>query len=153
MRLMATALAVLLLSGAASASAQTEAQSPAAFLAQNAAAADVHVLPSGVQYKVIKAGPQTSRHPTPQDYVKVAYEVALLNGKVVETTFANPDPPTYQLKTLIPAWIDVVPLMQEGDEWMLWAPPERAYGARAVGPIPGGSVLVFRLKLVSILGG
>lgn len=153
MRLMATALAVLLLSGAGGAFAQTDGQTQAAFMAQNASAAGVQVLPSGVQYKVIKSGPQTSRHPTPQDYVKVAYEVSLLNGKVVETTLDNPDPPTYQLKTLIPAWIDVVPLMQEGDEWTLWAPPERAYGAKTVGPIPGGSVLVFRLKLVSILGG
>ncbi len=153
MRLAATALVVLVLSGAPSAWAQADAQTPAAFLAQNATADGVHVLPSGVQYKMIKAGPQTSRHPTPQDYVKVAYEVALLNGKVIETTLDNPDPPTYQLKTLIPAWIEVVPLMQEGDELMLWSPPEQAYGPKTHGPIPGGSVLVFRLKLVSILGG
>jgi FKBP-type peptidyl-prolyl cis-trans isomerase len=153
MRLAATALAVLLLSAAGSARAQSDAAAPAGFLAQNAQAEGVKVLPSGVQYKVITSGPQTSRHPTPQDYVKVAYEVALLNGKVIESTLDNPDPPTYQLKTLIPAWIDVVPLMQEGDEWMLWSPPEQAYGPKAHGPIPGGSVLTFRLKLVSILGG
>ena len=123
-------------------------------MAQNATAEGVRVLPSGVQYKVLKAGPGTSRHPTPADYVEIDYEGKLLNGTVFDSTAAKyGQTVTYQLKTLIPGWIDVVPLMQEGDEWMIWIPPGRGYGARPVGPIPANSVLVFRLKLVSILGG
>ncbi len=151
MRIAATALAVLLLSSAA-AQAQGGPQSPEAFLAQNAAADGVRVLPSGVQYKVLAAGPGTSRHPTPADYVKVDYEGALLNGQVFDST-ATRGPVYYQLKTLIPAWVEVVQQMQEGDAWMVWAPPSLGYGARQVGAIPANSVLVFRLKLVSILGG
>ena len=153
MRFAATALAVLLLAAGGGARAQSDGQSPAAFMAQNAQAEGVRVLPSGVQYKVIKAGPGASRHPKPQDYVKVAYEGALLNGKVFDSTMQNSDPPMYQLKTLIPGWIDAVQQMQEGDEWMVWAPPSLGYGAKQVSAIPANSVLVFRLKLVSILGG
>ncbi len=153
MRMAAAALAVLVLAAGGGAWAQSDNQSPAAFMAQNATADGVHVLPSGVQYKVIKAGPATSRHPKPQDYVKVAYEGALLNGQVFDSTIQNPDPPMYQLKTLIPGWIDAVQQMQEGDEWVVWVPPELGYGPRTVGKIPGNSVLVFRLRLVSILGG
>ena len=153
MRLAATALAVLLLAAGGGARAQSDGQSPAAFMAQNAQAEGVRVLPSGVQYKVVQAGPGTSRHPTPKDYVKVAYEGSLLNGQVFDSTIQNPDPPMYQLKTLIPGWIDAVQQMQEGDEWMIWVPPELGYGPKTHGPIPGGSVLQFRLRLVSILGG
>lgn len=153
MRFAATALAVLLLAAGGSAWGQSNSQGPAAFMAQNAQVEGVHVLPSGVQYKVVKAGPGTSRHPTPQDYVKVAYEGSLLNGKIFDSTIQNPDPPMFQLKTLIPGWIDVVKQMQEGDEWVIWVPPELGYGPKAHGPIPGDSVLVFRLRLVSILGG
>jgi len=152
MRIAAAALAVLLLA-APGAWAQSDGPSAAAFMAQNAQAEGVHVLPSGVQYKVITSGPGTSRHPTPQDYVTVAYEGSLLNGQVFDTTLQKGDPPTFQLKTLIPGWIDVVQKMQEGDEWQVWVPPELGYGPKTHGPIPGGSVLVFRLKLVSILGG
>jgi len=151
MRIVATALAVLLLSASA-AQAQTGPQSQDAFMAQNATADGVHVLPSGVQYRVLNAGRGTSRHPTPADYVTVDYEGSLLNGQVFDTT-AKRGPATYQLKTLIPAWIEVVQQMQEGDEWMVWAPPSLGYGAKQVSAIPANSVLVFRLKLVSILGG
>ena len=153
MRIAATALAVLLLMTGASAWAQSDGQGPATFMAQNAQADGVHVLPSGIQYKVVKAGPGASRHPKPQDYVKVAYEGSLLSGKVFDTTLQSSDPPMYQLKTLIPGWIEAVQLMQEGDEWIIWVPPELGYGPKTHGPIPGGSVLQFRLRLVSILGG
>ncbi len=152
MRIAATTLAVLLLS-VVGAHAQTGPQSPEAFLARNATADGVHVLPSGVQYKVLAPGRGTSRHPTPADYVTVEYEGSLLNGQVFDSTAKIGHPVTYQLKTLIPAWIDVVQQMQEGDEWMVWAPPSLAYGDKPKGPIPANSVLVFRLKLVSILGG
>ncbi len=43
--------------------------------------------------------------------------------------------------------------MKEGDEWLVWVPPALAYGEKQHGPIPGNSVLLFRLQLVSILGG
>jgi peptidylprolyl isomerase/FKBP-type peptidyl-prolyl cis-trans isomerase FklB len=152
MRIAATALAVLLLS-ATGVRAQSTDPGASAFMAQNAQAEGVHVLPSGVEYKVVKAGPGTSRRPTPKDYVKVAYEGSLLNGQVFDTTYQSPDPPMFQLKTLIPGWIDAVQQMQEGDEWMIWVPPALGYGPKTHGPIPGGSVLVFRLRLVSILGG
>jgi peptidylprolyl isomerase/FKBP-type peptidyl-prolyl cis-trans isomerase FklB len=143
-------LAVLTLA-AAGAHGQTAPPGPDPFLAQNATAAGVHALPSGVQYKVLNAGPGTSRRPTPVDYVTVDYEGSLVNGQVFDGTKGSPV--TYQLKTLIPGWIEVVQLMQEGDEWMVWVPPSLGYGAKAKPGIPAGSVLVFRLKLVSILGG
>lgn len=152
MRIAATALAVLMLS-AASAHAQSQPQSPAMFMAQNALAEGVHTLPSGVQYKVIKAGPGTSRNPTPNDYVTVNYEGSLLNGQIFDSSFQKGQPATFQLKSLIPGWIEAVQHMKEGDEWLVWVPPSLGYGAGQHGPIPGNSVLLFRLQLVSILGG
>jgi peptidylprolyl isomerase/FKBP-type peptidyl-prolyl cis-trans isomerase FklB len=154
MRIAATALAVLLLSAAGCARAQSDAPSPTAFMAQNALAEGVHTLPSGVQYKVLNAGPGKSRHPTPDDYVTVEYEGALLNGQIFDSTAkSGGKPATFQLKGLIPGWIDAVQHMQEGDEWILWVPPSLGYGDQQKGPIPANSILVFRLKLDSILGG
>ena len=152
MRISATALAVLMLS-AASAQAQSEPQSPAMFMAQNALSEGVHVLPSGVQYKVLKAGPGTSRHPTPEDVVTVNYEGSLLNGQIFDSSFQKNQPATFPLKSLIPGWIEAVQQMKEGDEWLVWVPPSLGYGANQHGPIPGNSVLLFRLQLISILGG
>ena len=154
MRIAATALAVLLMS-ATGCGAQPAPQSPTAFLAQNALADGVHQLPSGVQYKILKSGPATGRHPTPNDYVKVSYEGSLLSGQVFDSTHKDGEdkPTTFQLKGLIPAWIEALQQMREGDEWIIWVPPSMGYGDKQVGPIPANSVLVFRLGFVSILGG
>jgi peptidylprolyl isomerase/FKBP-type peptidyl-prolyl cis-trans isomerase FklB len=153
MRIAATALAVLMLTAAGCARAQSDAPNPTAFMAQNALAEGVHVLPTGEQYKVVSAGPGTSRTPTPKDYVTVEYEGTLLNGQVFDSTAKQGKPATFQLAGLIPAWVDVMQHMKEGDDWIIWVPPSLGYGAKQVGPIPPNSVLVFRLKLVSILGG
>ena len=153
MRIAAIALAALLAS-AAGAQAQDAPPAPDAFMAQNAKADGVQVLPSGVEYKVIKAGPQISRHPTPADIVTVQYDGSLLNGQVFDSSSKNPSgDATFPLKGLIQGWVDVVQQMKEGDEWMVWIPPSAGYGDKQKGPIPPNSVLVFRLKLVSILGG
>ena len=153
MRIAATALAVMLLmSGCAKA--QTPQQSPTVFMAQNALAEGVKTLPTGEQYKILKPGLGTSRHPTPKDYVTVEYEGTLLNGQIFDSTAKNGGKPaTFQLDGLIQGWIDVMQQMKEGDEWIIWVPPSLGYGPTQKGPIPGNSVLVFRLKLVSILGG
>lgn len=39
-----------------------------------------------------------------------------------------------------------------GEKRTLTIPPELAYGDRGVGPIPGGSTLIFETELVSIDG-
>ncbi len=152
MRILPAAIAAVLMS-AAGCRAQPAAQDPAVFMAQNAKAEGVHTLPSGVEYKVLKPGPGTGRHPTPNDYVTVEYEGSLLDGQVFDSTYKTGRQPTFQLKGLIPGWIDAMQQMGEGDEWMIWVPPSLGYGAEQTGPIPANSVLVFKLKLVSILGG
>lgn len=153
MRLALAALAALLMSATAACAQPAPPQDAAAFMAKNASAEGVQTLPSGVEYKVVKAGPGTSRHPTPDDYVTVSYEGSLLNGQVFDSTLKTGRTPTFQLKTLIPGWIDAIQQMREGDEWIIWIPPSLGYGSDQTGPIPPGSVLVFRLKLESILGG
>ena len=153
MRIAATAaLAVLLLSSAGCARAQSEGQGATAFLAQNALAEGVRTLPSGVQYKVLKSGPETGPHPTPTDQITVNYEGTLLNGQIFDSSYKSGKPVSFQLDGLIPGWIDALQHMRPGDQWILYVPPSLGYGSEAKGPIPANSVLVFRLELLSIGG-
>jgi len=55
------------------------------------------------------------------------------------------------LGDLVPAWMEALPKMKVGDEWMLYVPPQLGYGERGAGPIPPNSVLVFRVKLLGML--
>ena len=119
-----------------------------AFLAKNKTAPGVVTLPDGLQYKIIQSGPATGAHPGPRDTVKVDYEGKLIDGKVFDSSIARGKPAEFPLRGLIPAWIETVQLMHTGDQWIIWAPPELAYGDEDKGPIPGGSVLEFRLNLI-----
>jgi peptidylprolyl isomerase/FKBP-type peptidyl-prolyl cis-trans isomerase FklB len=147
--------AALLIGGAAQA--QTAAPAapaaasadPTAFLAANAKAAGVIALPSGLQYKVVTSGP-AGPSPKPGDIIKVQYEGSLTSGKVFDSTPAGKSA-LMPLEGLIPAWMEAIPKMHVGDEWMLYAPPALGYGPEGAGPIPPNSVLVFKVKLVGML--
>lgn len=150
--------AALLIGGAAHAQglAQTDAP-PAAnagadavqFLAANAKLPGIVVLPSGLQYKIVRAGP-AGPSPKAGDVIKVQYEGAFPTGKVFDAT-----PPgksaIMPLQDLVPAWMEAIPMMRVGDEWTLYVPPALGYGPEGAGPIPPNSVLVFKVKLVGML--
>lgn len=122
-----------------------------AFLAKNAKAPGVITLPSGLQYKVVRSGAADGRQPTRADEVKVHYEGKLLDGTVFDSSYERGVPASFPLNGLIPAWIEALPLMRPGDEWELYVPPALGYGERDKGPIPGNSVMVFRIELLDVL--
>ena len=123
---------------------------PAVFLAQNAKASGVKVLPSGLQYKVLHAGP-AGPSPKAGDIIKVHYEGALTSGVVFDSSFKRGKAALMPLDGLVPGWMEAIAMMHVGDEWMLYLPAELGYGARGAGPIPPNSVLVFRIKLLGTL--
>jgi FKBP-type peptidyl-prolyl cis-trans isomerase len=125
-------------------------QAPAEFLAANAKAPGVQTLPSGLQYKVIQSGPP-GPSPRPGDAIKVHYEGTLTNGTVFDSSFARNKPLLMPLANLVPAWMEALPRMRVGDEWMLYVPPELGYGPEGSGPIPPNAVLIFRIKLLGLL--
>jgi FKBP-type peptidyl-prolyl cis-trans isomerase len=121
------------------------------FLAKNAAAKGVVTTPSGLQYFVVKSGPATGPQPTPQDTATFDYEVKLLNGQVIDSSYARGEPLTGRVGAFVPGFSEALELMRPGDEWIVWVPPQLGYGAQDKGPIPGNSVLRFRLALHSIV--
>jgi FKBP-type peptidyl-prolyl cis-trans isomerase len=125
-----------------------------AFLAQNATQAGVHVLPDGLQYKVVHSGPADGLRPQRMDEVKVHYEGKLINGKVFDSSYERGQPASMPLKGLIPGWQEALQLMRPGDEWTLYVPPALGYGDQgAGGEIPPGAALIFRIELIDTLPG
>jgi peptidylprolyl isomerase/FKBP-type peptidyl-prolyl cis-trans isomerase FklB len=142
-------IASLLALGACSRATADAAAKGQAFLVQNAKAPGVHVTPSGLEYRVLTAGPTTGDHPGPDDAVKVNYELRLLNGQVLDSSYARGAPDVMRLGGLIPAWQEAIPLMRPGDTWLIWSPASLAYGDKDTGPIPAGSVLEFKIQLIA----
>lgn len=125
--------------------------SNAAFLAKVAKEPGVVTLPSGLAYKVLASGPAGGPSPKPGDVIKVHYEGKLITGEVFDSSFERNKPLLMPLGGLVPAWMEALPKMKPGDEWMLYVPPELGYGEAGAGPIPPNSVLIFRVKLLGML--
>jgi FKBP-type peptidyl-prolyl cis-trans isomerase FklB len=109
----------------------------------------VITLPSGLQYLVVKSGSGAS--PQRSDSVKVHYHGTLLDGQVFDSSVQRGAPATFGVGQVIPGWVEALQKMKVGDKWMLYIPPELAYGNRGMGPILPGSLLTFEVELLDVL--
>ncbi len=107
----------------------------------------VVTLPSGVQYKIIKAG--EGAKPTEASTVLCHYRGTLLDGTEFDGTEGQPA--ALKVASLIPGWKTALQLMPVGSKWQIVIPPNLAYGERGVGADIGPSeTLLFDVELVSI---
>ncbi len=119
------------------------------FLAENKKKEGVKTLPSGLQYKVIKAG--TGKKPKADDTVTVNYRGTLIDGTEFDSSYRRGQPATFRVSGVIPGWSEALQLMGEGAKWQLFIPSNLAYGERGMGGIIGpNAALVFDVELVSI---
>lgn len=120
-----------------------------AFLTENKSKSGVVVLPSGLQYKVVKKG--TGDKPGKEDTVTVTYTGKLINGEVFDSTDKAGKPASFKLSQVIPGWTEALQLMPAGSEWEIYVPSDLAYGPRSVGgPIGPNETLIFNVHLLSV---
>ena len=120
------------------------------FLAANAKKEGVTVLPSGLQYKVLKSG--EGRKPGRTDKVRCHYEGTFPNGQKFDSSYDRNEPAVFGVNQVIAGWTEALQLMSEGSAWELYIPYSLAYGeAGAPGAIPPYSALVFKVELIEVL--
>lgn len=119
------------------------------FFEKNKNEAGVTTLPSGLQYKIVKAG--TGVQPTASDVIVVNYEGTTLDGKIFDSSYKRGQPMTAQLKYMIPGWVEALQLMKKGSTWMLYIPANLAYGERGAPPVIGpNQALIFKVELLDV---
>jgi FKBP-type peptidyl-prolyl cis-trans isomerase FklB len=123
-----------------------------AYLEANRVKPGVNTLPSGLQYRVLESG--TGKfHPGPSTSCSCHYAGTLIDGTTFDSSYDRGDPTSFAPNQVIKGWTEAMQLMVEGDVWELTIPSELAYGDNGSPPkIPGGSVLVFKLNLIEIVG-
>ena len=116
----------------------------------NDAAAKETVTPSGLKYVDQKAG--TGAEAKAGDVVSVHYTGWLENGTKFDSSRDRNEPYRFKLGAgqVIKGWDEGVAGMKVGGRRTLVIPPALGYGARAIGPIPPNSTLVFDVELVRI---
>jgi FKBP-type peptidyl-prolyl cis-trans isomerase len=119
-----------------------------AFLAKNKKSEGVVSLPSGLQYKILKAG--DGNKPAAADTVEVTYRGTLLDGTEFDSTYENKKPALLRVNGVIRGWSEALQLMPVGSKWQLFIPPQLGYAARGSGLIGPNATIIFEVELLAI---
>ena len=104
-------------------------------LALNASAPGVQVLESGIQIRRMVPGTETA--PISRSTM-LGYVLRLLDGREIERIEAV----AHDAAPLPPGLREVLALMPQGARWMVWLPPQWAYGAAGRPPMIDGNEAV-----------
>jgi peptidylprolyl isomerase len=107
--------------------------------------------PSGLKYIDLAVG--TGEKVASGDNIKVLYVGTLENGTEFDAA-RDPNNPlvfTVGIGKVIKGWDEGLVGMSVGGKRKLIIPPDLAYGARQVGPIPPNSTLIFEVELLDIV--
>jgi len=120
------------------------------FLAANKKKAGVTTTASGLQYEVITQG--TGPKPMLKDTVVCNYKGTFLNGTEFDNSYSRGVPAEFSLTHVISGWTEVLQLMPVGSKYRVYVPYQLGYGSSDYQGIPGGSMLIFEIELLSIKG-
>jgi FKBP-type peptidyl-prolyl cis-trans isomerase len=74
----------------------------------------------------------------------------LLDGTEFDNSTMKGTASTVQANGVMKGWTEALSMMKPGDKWQLFVPPELGFGPNARLGVPGGSLLIYELELVSI---
>lgn len=121
-----------------------------AFLAKNGKEPGVVTTASGLQYRIVEAGNAAEASPKPDDRVTVNYRGKLLDGSEFDSSYSRGQPATFGVSQVIQGWTEALQMMKPGAKWQLFIPPALAYGKNDRPGIPGNSLLIFDVELISV---
>ncbi len=101
---------------------------------------------SGLYYVINEPG--TGVQPTAASNVTVAYKGYFTNGTVFDQSSASGI--SFGLSQVIKGWTEGIPYFKKGGSGILLVPAHLGYGNNDYSSIPGGSVLIFDVKLISV---
>jgi FKBP-type peptidyl-prolyl cis-trans isomerase FkpA len=101
---------------------------------------------SGLYYIINNTG--TGVRPTANSTVKVSYKGYFTDGSVFDES--STEGISFGLQQVIKGWAEGIPYFKEGGNGILLIPSNLGYGSKDSGPIPGGSVLIFEVKLIKV---
>lgn len=101
---------------------------------------------SGLYYVINEPG--DGAQPTATSNVTVAYKGYYTSGKIFDQS--KTEGIAFGLNQVIKGWTEGIPYFKTGGSGILLIPSHLGYGSFNYSGIPGGSVLVFDVKLISV---
>ena len=118
------------------------------FFDNNAKKKGMILLPSGVQYSILKNGRGESVKA--EDTIRVHYVGSLADGTIFDSSVARNQPVTLGVDQVIPGWQEILPKMNVGSKWKIFIPSNLGYGSKSAGSIPPNSILIFEIEVLGI---
>ncbi len=100
----------------------------------------------GLYYVINTQG--TGTQPTATSNVTVAYKGYFTNGSIFDQS--NSAGISFGLNQVIQGWTEGIPYFKAGGSGILLIPSSLGYGPNDYSTIPGGSVLIFDINLISV---
>jgi FKBP-type peptidyl-prolyl cis-trans isomerase FklB len=126
---------------------ETNVQSGGDFLTTNKAKKGVISLPSGVQYKILRAG--KGKKPSDANVISCIYTGNLIDGTSFEKTDTR-KPSALNVSGLVPGLKEAVKMMSAGSKWEIVVPPNLAYGASGSRGVGGNAVVIYTMEIVGV---
>ncbi len=106
------------------------------------------VKPEGLVVEVLEAGDGAAVVEGQQ--ITVHYAGWLWDGAKFDASWDRGEPISFGIArgSLIDGWVEGIVGHPVGSKLLLSVPPEKGYGQRSMGPIPGGSTLVFAVDVL-----
>ncbi|MAD58414.1 MAG: hypothetical protein CMK44_07580 [Porticoccus sp.] len=122
------------------------------FLSKNKTKPGVVTTQSGLQYKIIIPG--TGKSPKADSDVLVHYKGTYIDGREFDSSSQHDGAKAAKinLAEVIPGWTEALQLMKEGSKWMIYLPPQIAYGEQGSMPtIEPMTTLIFEVELEQVI--
>lgn len=105
--------------------------------------------PDGLAVVVLEEG--TGAPVVEGQSISVHYTGWLWEGAQFDSSWDRGEPISFGIArgSLIDGWVDGIVGQPVGSKLLLVVPPESGYGQRDMGPIPGGSTLVFAVDVIA----
>ena len=132
---------------AKAAMADTNLQAGGDFMATNRSRPGVVSLPSGVQYKVLRAG--KGKTPTENSQVRCRYKGTLIDGSAIDRS-DDRKPSSLHVSGFVQGLREAVTLMPTGSKWQIVIPPQLAYGARGYHAVGPNAVVIYEMEILGV---
>ena len=119
-----------------------------AFLKENAKKEGIFTTESGLQYQVVRQGDGALAKET--DSVELDYELTLMDGTIIDSSYARGEHSTFPLSGVIAGFREGVMLMPMGSSYVFYIHPNLGYGDQATGSMEPNSLLIFKVETYSI---
>lgn len=119
------------------------------FLEANAQQEGVFTTESGLQYMIIEQG--TGALPQRTDTVELDYQLSLLDGTIVDSSYLRGEHASFPLDGVIEGFAEGVCLMPLGSHYMFFIHPSLGYGESYMSEMAPNSLLIFEVQTYSIV--